>query len=163
MQQVGRLHVFYKCWTSLSDADETTVLAQQIIPKKQVLELLREGVGGGHLGMEKTLSCLKEISYWPGHYTDIADSCRSCTLCSSRKDPPTKARAPLQNIKAGCPLQAVTIDIMGPFPKSAAGNTHILVASDYFTRWVEAYAIPNLSCSVVQCYLSLTGQTNTSP
>ena len=37
----------------------------------------------------------------------------------------------------------VAADIMGPLPPSKFGNRYILVASDYFTRWVEAYAIPN--------------------
>ena len=52
-------------------------------------------------------------------------------------------RAPLQSIKTGYPLQLVAMDIMGPFPESEAGNTHILVVADYFTRWTEDYAIPN--------------------
>ena len=43
----------------------------------------------------------------------------------------------------------VATDIMGPFPKTAAGNTHILVISDYFTSWVEAYPIPNLEATTV--------------
>ena len=37
----------------------------------------------------------------------------------------------------------VAIDILGPLPKSNAVNTYILVAGDYFTEWMEAYAIPN--------------------
>ena len=40
-------------------------------------------------------------------------------------------------------MQIVATDIMGPFPCSKHGNKYILVASDYFTRWVEAFAIPN--------------------
>ena len=35
------------------------------------------------------------------------------------------------------------MDILGPFPESQEGNKYILVVSDYFTRWVEAYAIKN--------------------
>ena len=44
---------------------------------------------------------------------------------------------------AGYPLQLVAVDIVGPLTPSKSENTYILVASDYFTRWVEAYAIPN--------------------
>jgi len=51
--------------------------------------------------------------------------------------------APLQTIKAGFPMQIVAVDILGPLPKSVAKNSYVLVASDYFTKWMEAYAIPN--------------------
>ena len=34
----------------------------------------------------------------------------------------------------------VAVDILGPLPESEEG---VLVAADYFTKWVEAYAIPN--------------------
>ena len=40
-------------------------------------------------------------------------------------------------------MQIVALDIMGPLPKSNQGNRYILVISDYFTRWAEAYGIPN--------------------
>ena len=40
-------------------------------------------------------------------------------------------------------MQLVAVDILGPLPESRAGNSYVLVAADYFTRWVEAYPIPN--------------------
>ena len=49
----------------------------------------------------------------------------------------------LQPVKAGYPLQIVATDILDPLPKSKNGNIYVLVASGYFTRWAEAYAIPN--------------------
>ena len=40
-------------------------------------------------------------------------------------------------------MQVVAVDILGPFPEITAGNIYVLVAGDYFTKWTEAYAIPN--------------------
>ena len=41
------------------------------------------------------------------------------------------------------------MDIVAPLPESPAGNTYILVVADYFTRYVEAYPIPNQQAMMV--------------
>ena len=41
------------------------------------------------------------------------------------------------------------MDIVDPLPEFPNGNTHILVVSDYFTKWTEAYAIPNEEATTV--------------
>jgi len=46
-------------------------------------------------------------------------------------------------------MERVGIDIAGPFPESDCGNKYILVAMDYFTKWVEAYAIPNQEAATI--------------
>ena len=38
------------------------------------------GVGGGHLGQEKTLGHLKECFYWPGHFRDVHTSVSAILL-----------------------------------------------------------------------------------
>ena len=43
----------------------------------------------------------------------------------------------------------MAVDILGPFAESPSGNTHILVAADHFTCWVEAYPIPNQEAATV--------------
>ena len=51
-------------------------------------------------------------------------------------------------------MQLVTVDLMGPFSCSQNGNCYIIVASDYFTKWCEAYAIPNMEAKTVAKYLT---------
>ena len=38
---------------------------------------------------------------------------------------------------------------MGPLPETDQGSKYVLVAVDYFTRWVEAYGIPNQEAMTV--------------
>lgn len=52
-------------------------------------------------------------------------------------------RAALGHIEAGYPVQVVCVDLLGPLPETAEGNKYVLVAVDCFTRWVEAYPVPN--------------------
>ena len=49
----------------------------------------------------------------------------------------------------GYPLQLVAVDILGPLPVTSQGNSYILVAEDYFTRWLEAWPIPNQEIKTV--------------
>ena len=111
--------------------------------RKDILRQLHEGVMGGHLGEAKTLSRLKERFYWPGHAKDVQEWCSTCPKCARRKTPSRSNRAPLRGVSTGYPMQIVAVDIVGPISPGETTNRYILVASDYFTRWVEAYAIPN--------------------
>ena len=119
---------------------------QLIVPRSlrdEILEELHAGVVGGHIGEEKTMAHLRERFYWPGQWNDVQNWCNTCSTCAIRKTPGPKRRAPLGTIRAGYPMQIVAVDVMGPLPEMEVGNLYILVAGDYYTRWMEAYPIPN--------------------
>ena len=108
-----------------------------------------KGVASGHLGQEKTFNQVKERFYWPGYYDDTHRWCQTCASCATRKQPPTARRAPLGTITASQPAEIIGMDILGPFPESERGNSYILVVADLFTRWMEAFSIPNQEASTV--------------
>ena len=60
-----------------------------------------------------------------------------------------KQRAPQQVLKAGYPMRVIAMDLLGPLPKSSTGNSYVLVIADYFTRWVEAFALPHQEAKTV--------------
>ena len=126
-----------------SDGDTFLQLVAPREIREEIVQQLHEGAFGAHLGENKTLYRLKERFYWPGHSDDVRKWCKTCATCAARKNPSKRGKAPLQNVVAGYPMQIVAVDIVGPISPSTTGNAYILVASDYFTKWVEAYAIPN--------------------
>ena len=46
-------------------------------------------------------------------------------------------------------MQRVAKDILGPLPVTARENKYVLVVGDYFTKWVEAYSMPNMEAKTV--------------
>ena len=46
-------------------------------------------------------------------------------------------------------MQRVAMDILGPLPETDRGNKYILVIGDYFTKWKEAHAMPNMEAITV--------------
>jgi hypothetical protein len=55
----------------------------------------------------------------------------------------------MHQYNAGAPLERLTIAVAGTFPGSDQGNRYLLIAMDYFTKWPEAYIIPNQQASTV--------------
>ena len=124
---------------------------QVILPRclvTLVLEELHDGRMGGHLGVDKTLGRIKERFYWPFMANDVKDWCAACPICAGRK-PPNKRKQPLGTVQVRDRLDRVAMDILDITTVSTAGNRYVLVISDYFTKWTEAYALPNHTAATV--------------
>ena len=107
------------------------------------MEEAHAGVSGGHQGCKKTLCRLRQRLYWVGMRRDVEEWCKLCHVCAAKKGLAWRIRAPLQLYQSGAPMERVAVDIAGPLPCTPRGTRYILVAMDYFSKWPEAYGIPD--------------------
>ena len=123
-----------------------TTKRQILIPPplvKEVLTQCHDVVTAGHVGMTKTLANVRRRFLWCGMRKDVEIHVRRCELCARYKSPGHKRRAGLKDHCAGVTMERVTMDIVGPFPKSKEGNVYVLVCVDCFTKYIEVYSLPN--------------------
>ena len=103
-----------------------------------------------HFGIERTLAKLKNSPYfWPKLRTEVEDWCNKCDICFKIKPTNKKQKAPMKMYGVGEAMERVAVDILGPLPTSRKGNRFIIVIADYFTKWVEAYPVPNHTAEMV--------------
>ena len=135
------------------DATGNNVSFKLLVPsslRNQVVLQLHDARTAGHLGFSKTWNKAKRSPvYWRNMRREIYEHCMMCHQCGSRKNPNRKNRAPMQQYRVGAPMERIAMDIAGPFPQTHRGNRFILVISDYFTKWTEAYALPDHTAETV--------------
>lgn len=68
----------------------------------------------------------------------------ACRDCQARKPAWFWRRSPLQVLVQEEPWARVVMDLMGPLPETPCHNQHVLVMADNFTKWVEAFPIPDM-------------------
>lgn len=108
----------------------------------------------GHFGISKTLARISEFYYWPKMAVSVKRYINNCQVCGAHKAP-NVARAGLmgQYKNISFPFQMLSVDFMGPFPRSKKGNTQLLVVTDWFTKYVLVKPLPNATASSVVKFL----------
>uniref|UniRef100_A0AAR2M493 Gypsy retrotransposon integrase-like protein 1 n=1 Tax=Pygocentrus nattereri TaxID=42514 RepID=A0AAR2M493_PYGNA len=129
--------VLQRAWKEPATGEERWQVVVPRTLRESVLKVCHGSAGMGHFGVSKTLRRVRQSFYWGQVRRDVEDFCRRCDLCT------------LQQLAVGAPMERVAVDIMGPFPRSDKGNRYVLVAMDYFTKWPEAYAIPDQEAGTV--------------
>ncbi|KZS10201.1 Uncharacterized protein APZ42_025383 [Daphnia magna] len=94
-----------------------------------------------HLGKTKTLERAWQRIYWPKMDSAVTRYVQSCKSCQTRKPDQGKKKRLMEITQVGGPFERIGIDVLGLFPRSRNGNTNIVVAVDYLTKWVESRAL----------------------
>nr|GEZ14661.1 reverse transcriptase domain-containing protein [Tanacetum cinerariifolium] len=118
-----------------------------------ILKACHGGPTGGHHGANLTAKKVFDANFfWPTIYQDAHDMIKSCNTCQRQGKISQREEMP-QNAIQVCEIFDVWgINFIGPF-SSSRGNKHILVAVDYFSKWVEAKSLPTNDARVVVKFL----------
>ncbi|CAG2215862.1 unnamed protein product [Mytilus edulis] len=141
-------NVLYREWISNINSE----MKQLILPscwREDILKMLHDDPVGGIFGFHRTLSRVSSRFYWAGYKENIEQWCKRCEICNSRKGPQKRPRGAMKEFLVGAPLERVALDILGPLPITTSGKKFILVLTDYFSRWAEAYPIPNQEAETI--------------
>jgi len=111
--------------------------------RAEVLKISHDSVWSGHLGQRRTTERVFRKYYWYEFREDVNLWVTACDRCATAKRSVKKPRAPLGDMRVGAPLDRLCIDILGPLPVSTKGNKYVLVVCDSFTKWAEAFPIPD--------------------
>ena len=85
---------------------------------------------------------------------EIVDKCEGCQFYSNMSHKPASA---LKTIPLVWPFDVWGLDMVGPLRTGRSGFTHVLVAVDKFTKWIEAKPIKNLdACTAISLVRGLT-------
>jgi hypothetical protein len=103
----------------------------------------------GHMCAEKVIEKTRRHLYWPKMQEDIKQYVQQCDQCAARKMPKGTKHAPLGKYTVGEPMERIALDILGPLPLTTKGNKYILVVTDQFTKWTEAFAIPDQEAKTI--------------
>ena len=102
----------------------------------------------GHLGMERTLGLLQERFYWPKMADDVCTHICTCDRCLRIKQ--LQERSEMQPILVSYPMELVHLDFLTLGGKADDNRSvNILIITDHFTKYVQAYVTPKKTAVVV--------------
>ncbi|KAK3917716.1 Gypsy retrotransposon integrase-like protein 1, partial [Frankliniella fusca] len=105
-----------------------------------------------HKGRDRLVAALKERFYWQSMYSQAERYCQLCITCKTVNPASLKVSDCMQPV--GVPtrhMAQIGIDL-SQMPE-IDGKKYIIVAIDYFTKWVEAEAISDKSMGTVARFL----------
>ena len=84
---------------------------------------------------------------------DCVNYSQRCMKCQQHAPLIHQPSELLSSITAPYPFIRWSMDIIGPMHKSTRGVQHLLVLTDYFSKWIEAEAYITIKDSVVKTFL----------
>lgn len=111
-----------------------------------VLREVHEGICGDHAGPKSLVRKIIRAGYfWPTMQDDSARFVKRCDKCQRFGNVQQRPSEKLTTITSPWPFAQWGINIVGPLPQGKSQVKFLLVAIDYFTKWVEVEALATIT------------------
>jgi ribonuclease HI len=124
------------------------------LSRAEGIELMKEihaGLCGSHIGSRPLLGkVFRQGFYWPKATSDAAEldqKCENCQKCARYQKQPSSLT---QLIQPTWPLQRWGLDLLGPLPPAQGNLKYVVVAIEYFSKWIEAKPLATITLVTVQ-------------
>ena len=127
--------------------------ARIIVPKHKIpefLKLVHDHPSAGHRSLNKMMPLLKEKGHWFKMKDDALHYTRQCMSCGYHNKPTkTRPQAALHMTRVSSRFERLSIDMLGPLPRSKLGNKFALVGVCCFTKFSFAIGLSSTDSEFV--------------
>ncbi|KAL0411325.1 UNVERIFIED_CONTAM: hypothetical protein Slati_3722200 [Sesamum latifolium] len=111
-----------------------------------VLKEIHDGCCGSHIGTWALANKALRVGYfWPTMKQDTHYLVNKCEKCQKHATLINQPAEPLNVMLSPCPFSQWGMDIVGPFSLALGERKFLLVAIDYFTKWVETEPLARIT------------------
>jgi hypothetical protein len=118
---------------------------------QELMKEIHAGLCGAHIGSRPLLrKVFRQRIYWPKAALDAADLVQKCENCQKCDRDHKQASSLTQLIQPTWPLQRWGLDLLGPLPPAQENWKYVVVAVEYFSKWIEAKPLATITSATVQ-------------
>nr|GEV90981.1 reverse transcriptase domain-containing protein [Tanacetum cinerariifolium] len=125
---------------------------------KKVLVEIHMRSCGMHIGARSMVAkAIRKGYYWSTMHRDARNVTQKCDSCQVHASAPRRPKTLMTSIMVPWPFYQWGMDILGPLPQAARKSKFVIVAIDYFTKWIEAKPLSRITRkdAVERAYKSL--------
>uniref|UniRef100_A0A2N9HGN5 Uncharacterized protein n=1 Tax=Fagus sylvatica TaxID=28930 RepID=A0A2N9HGN5_FAGSY len=106
---------------------------------------IHEGICGSHTGGRSLAHrAMSQGYWWPYMQSDAVRYVKACDKCQRFAPKIHQPARELNPLSSPWPFAQWGIDIVGPLPRAPGNKKFLIVATDYFTKWVEAEPLAHI-------------------
>ncbi|VFQ79638.1 unnamed protein product [Cuscuta campestris] len=122
---------------------------------QKLMEEIHEGICSVHQGaFTMSRKVTLQGYFWPTITRGCAEYVRKCKVCEEFQRVPGRPATNYTPISTTIPFSRWGIDLVGILPRGTGNNTYLVVAIDYFTKWVEAAPVPTITEEQMRKFVS---------
>ncbi|GJZ11023.1 reverse transcriptase domain-containing protein [Tanacetum coccineum] len=119
-----------------------------------VIREIHKGSCSMHSGPRSVVAkVIRTRYYWPTMHMDTRNLIRECNDCQIHRLVPRNPQQNLTPITSPWPFYKWGIDIARPFSEGPGKVKFLIVAIDYFTKWIEAKAVATITGNQVKKFV----------